>query len=92
METDRPQMTIIRRMRCACMLGKYGYTPARTHPHTRDHEHANTHNYVILTAFQQQRWFRERASMLRYTYINSLVTTTTLLNIKVYRKKTLTRE
>jgi hypothetical protein len=34
----------------------------------------DTHSeYVILIAFQQQQWLRERASMLRYTYIACLV-------------------
>ena len=28
--------------------------------------------YVILIAFPQQQWLRERASMLRYTYIGCL--------------------
>ena len=33
----------------------------------------NTHSeYVILIAFPLQQWFHERASMLRYTYINLL--------------------
>jgi len=31
---------------------------------------ADTHSeYVILVSFSQQHWLRERASMLRYTYI-----------------------
>ena len=35
---------------------------------------ANTHSeYVILIAFPRQQWLRERAPMLRYTYIASLV-------------------
>jgi hypothetical protein len=34
----------------------------------------STHSqYVILTAFRLQQWLRERASMLRYTYIACLV-------------------
>jgi hypothetical protein len=32
----------------------------------------NTLEYVILTAFPRQEWLRERASMLRYTYITCL--------------------
>ena len=42
---------------------------ASTHPHT----HTHTDQYVILTAFPQQQWFRKRASLLRYTYIVCLV-------------------
>jgi hypothetical protein len=35
----------------------------------------DTHSdYVILIAFPRQQWLRERASMLLYTYIVSLVT------------------
>ena len=30
---------------------------------------------VILIAFPRQQWFRERASLLRYTYVASLVIT-----------------
>jgi hypothetical protein len=34
----------------------------------------NTHSeYVILIAFALQEWLHERASMLRYTYIDCLV-------------------
>jgi hypothetical protein len=34
----------------------------------------DTHSgYILLTAFPQQQWLRERASMLRYTYIAWLV-------------------
>jgi hypothetical protein len=43
---------IIRRMRFACWITK------ATDTHSQ---------YVILTAFPQQQWLRERASMLRYT-------------------------
>ena len=44
-----------------------------THPDTHMHARArtHTHKYVILTAFPRQQWFRERASLLRYTYIAS---------------------
>jgi hypothetical protein len=40
--------------------------------HARMRKHAHTDQYVILIAFPQQKWFRERASMLRYTYIACL--------------------
>ena len=56
-EPDRPQMTIWR-MRIACWITKA----------------TDTHSeYVILIAFTQQQWLRERTSMLRYMYIASLV-------------------
>ena len=66
------------------MLVKQGYTRVLTckRPRawaptdTRIHEptRANTHReIVILTAFRQQQWYRERASMLRYTYIACLM-------------------
>ena len=45
---------IIRRMRFACWMTKA----------------TDTHSeYVVLTAFPLQQWLRERAPMLRYTYI-----------------------
>ena len=41
----------------------------------------NTHSeYVILDAFPQQ-WLRERASMLRHTYIACLVLLTEYFNV-----------
>jgi hypothetical protein len=44
---------IIRRMRLACRITKA----------------TDTHSvYVILIAFPQQQWLRERVSMLRHTY------------------------
>ena len=39
----------------------------RTHARTR--KHAYTNQYVTLIAFPQQKWFRERASVLSYTHI-----------------------
>jgi hypothetical protein len=44
-------------------------TRSGTHMHARTHTHAHTDQYVILTALSQQQWFRECASILRYTYI-----------------------
>jgi hypothetical protein len=38
---------------------KHTPTPTLTH----------TYKYVILIAFPQQQWFRERTSLLRYMYI-----------------------
>jgi hypothetical protein len=49
---------IIRRMRFACWIAK------ATDTHSQ---------YVILIAFTRQQWLRERALMLRYTYIACLV-------------------
>jgi hypothetical protein len=49
---------IIRRMRFTCWIT----TATDTHS-----------EYVILIAFPQQQWLRERASVLRYTYIACLV-------------------
>ena len=43
-----------------------------THMHAHTRKHAHTDQYVILIAFPRQQWFRERASVLRYTYIACL--------------------
>ena len=55
-EPDRPQMAI-RRMRSACWITKATNTRS---------------NYVILIAFPLQQRLRERASMLRCTYVACL--------------------
>jgi hypothetical protein len=51
------------------------YSPTRpgTHMHARTRKHAHADQCIILIAFLQQQWFRERASVLRYTYIACLV-------------------
>ena len=51
------------------------HTPTRpgTHMHAHMRKHAHTDQYVTIIAFPQQRWFRERSSMLRYTYIACIV-------------------
>ena len=49
------------------------HTHAPTHARKHTHTHTHTDQYVILTAFPQQQWFSERASLLRYTYIACLV-------------------
>ena len=49
---------IIRRMRIACWI------PKATNINSE---------YVILIAFPLQQWLRERATVLRYTYIAFLV-------------------
>jgi hypothetical protein len=46
-------------------------TPTHTHVPTHARVHAHTHNYVILLF--RGIWLHERASVLRYTYIASLV-------------------
>jgi len=56
-EPDRLHMTIWH-MRIACWI------PKATDTHSE---------YVILIAFPLQQWFRERASVLLYTYIDCLV-------------------
>jgi hypothetical protein len=57
---------IIRRMSFACWITKATHTHAHTHTHTR--------KYVtrIVVPLQQQKWFRKRVSVLRYTYIACL--------------------
>jgi hypothetical protein len=54
-QSDKPQTTnVIWRMRFACWITKA----------------TDTHSeYVIVVAFPRQQWLRERASVLRYTYI-----------------------
>jgi hypothetical protein len=72
-----------------CLLDKQGYMHARActglrvriskHTQTQKHTHTqaraikNRKRYIIFIAFPQQQWFRERASILRYTYIACLV-------------------
>ena len=56
-QLDRPRMTI-RRTRFACWITKA----------------SNTHSeYITIIALTRQQWSRERASILRYTYIACLV-------------------
>jgi len=67
-ERGRPQM-IIWRMRIACWI------PKATNAHT---------GCEILIALPLQQWLHERASMLRETYIASLVSSTFVLMILPY--------
>jgi len=53
LEQDRPQM-VIKRMQIACWI------PNGTNTRSE---------YIMLTAFSWQQWLRERALVLRYTYI-----------------------
>ena len=83
-ETGRATNDVtIWRIRVACSISKaictYGRAHAHdpryphAHTHARTRKHAHTDQYVILIAFPQQQFIRERASMLRYTYIACLV-------------------
>ena len=67
LEPDRPQMTIWR-MRIVC------WTPKATDTHSQ---------YVILITFPQQQWLHERASVLRYKYVDCLVIKKTNVRQKV---------
>jgi hypothetical protein len=49
-----------------------------TRMHVRMRRHAHTDQYVILVAFPQQQWFRERASILCFAYITCIVLRTLL--------------
>ena len=69
---DRQQMTIWR-MRVACWISRVTRANAHAHAHTPEHPHTRREKYEILIAFPLQQWFRERASMLRYTYVAYLV-------------------
>ena len=51
----------------------HAHAHAPGYPHARTHKHAHTYQYVIIIAFPQQQWFRERALTLRYAYIACLV-------------------
>ena len=55
---------------CACTRPRTR-VPTCMHAHAR--KHAHTAQYVILIAFPQQQWLRERASVLRYTHIACIV-------------------
>jgi hypothetical protein len=54
------------------------------HMHARTRKHAHTNQYAILIAFPLQQWFRERASVFRYTYIVCLVFNTKLFSSEVF--------
>ena len=73
-EPERPQTMWC--MRVACWVSKATRAqgnPPLTHARTHPRAHMHTHKYVIIFAFPQQQWFRKRASVLRYTYIEYLV-------------------
>ena len=62
-------------MRVACWINKVTRTKAhaRARAPTLTHVHTHTKKHVIVVVFRRQKWLRERALMLRYTYIASLV-------------------
>jgi hypothetical protein len=70
-QPDWSRENIIGRMRFACLISKA--TSAHPHVHTyfsRSHTHVYIPSeYVILIAFPRLQWLRERATVLRYTYI-----------------------
>ena len=90
--SEATKYDIIWHMRVACWISKatrlhaqaYNQTPghppthspsnARTHTHT--HTHTQRGKYVTVIAFPRQQWCRERALLLRYTYIACLVSET----------------
>jgi hypothetical protein len=72
--TDRQATddNIIRRMRFACWITKA----------------TDTHSeYVVLLAFPRQQWLRERASMVRFTYVACLVISACCFNVIAWRSK-----
>jgi hypothetical protein len=68
-ETKRTQMTsqhgayALRAGLARLYARMHMHMPTRsgTHMHARTRKHAHTGQYVILIAFPQQQWFRERA-------------------------------
>ena len=68
-EPERTQT--IWHLRVACWIIKQPHTPTLMHPPT--HARAHMQKYVILIAFNGNNGFGARASLLRYTYIVSLV-------------------
>ena len=80
-ETEGPQMTsqygvyALRAGLARLYARMRMHTPTRpgNHKHARTRKDAHIDQYVIVIAFPQQHWFRERASVLRYTYTSYLV-------------------
>jgi hypothetical protein len=64
---------VTRRMRFVCWINR------ATHTHTQ-----NIYIYIILIAFPRQQWLRERASLLRYTYIACLVSSIDPLSYQTF--------
>jgi hypothetical protein len=80
-ESERPLMTIWRRLTCWIRKATRAQSHAiafssiltHTHTHTLARTHKHTQKYVRLTAFPRQQWFRERISVFRYIYISCFV-------------------
>jgi hypothetical protein len=69
-EPERTQMTIWRCVECWISKATRAQAHARIRAPTTTH--TRTQIYIILIAFPWQQRFRERASLLRYTYISVL--------------------
>jgi hypothetical protein len=86
-EPDWPQMAIYRRIACWVNTATRAQThastcaptPTRTHsstyaPSLPPHTHTHTETGICnIYYFPRQQWFRERVSVLRYTYISCLL-------------------
>ena len=58
-------------------------TQTRTHTHARAH----TQKRAIVIYFVRQMWFRERVSILRYTYVACLVAVYILIMARIQKRK-----
>ena len=67
------------RIRVACSI-KAGLH-VRTHARARARTHTHTREYVILIAFPQQQWFRERALVLYVHCLSFLHLTFTAMGV-----------
>jgi hypothetical protein len=59
--------------RVACCISKVARVQAHAPARARAFVFTHTQKYVTRVAFSWQQWFCERASMVHYTYIASLV-------------------
>ena len=66
-------MAIWKHVACWISTVKCVSTSQRPCSHTSTHARARTHKSAIRIALPRQQVFRERASVLRYTYIACLV-------------------
>ena len=100
-ELERSQMTISRRVACwisknsraqaharATTPTASTHAQVRTKPRARDRARTHTHTkkYVILISFTRTKCFRERSSMLRYTYTACLVSKENILFSTKYER------
>ena len=72
MDTEGPQTSQYGEYALHAGLARL-YARMRMHTHTRTRKHTHTDQYIRVIAFPQQQWFRERASVLRCTYIVCIV-------------------